>query len=239
MDQTLARRIVSDGIERFPILYNRMQAFRLRSSPALKRVVTKNHALVIEGFPRCANSFSVRAFQLSNDPARKMKIATHLHSPASILLGVKWEIPTLVLIRKPDDALPSLLSLSVQLNKTNKLFADPEMIPKHVRYWTQRYASFYERLMEVRSEVVIGEFDAVTSNFNETIMALNEKFQCKFRPFEHTEENVEKIFDSSKVHLSPSPERDALKKSFKDCYFSEENQSVRERAQQSYEAFRP
>lgn len=238
MDVTLLKRRASDFVERSPVLYNKVQAYRLRASPALKRVVTKEHEIVIEGFPRCANSFSVRAFQFNNDSDRKVEIATHLHSTSSILLGVKWGIPTLVLIRNPDDAVPSFLSLGVQLKKTDMLTTKKLRIMSHVAYWTHRYTEFYNKLIAVQSKVVVGDFDLVTQDFNQIISALNDKFQCNYLPFEHTKENVNKIFDSAKVHLSPSAERDALKDTFKEFYFSKENEARRQKAKSVYERFR-
>lgn len=220
------------------MLYNKVQAFRLRESPAHKWVITKEHEIVIEGFPRCANSFSVRAFQFSNDSGRKVKIATHLHTTATILLGVKWGIPTLVLIRDPECAVPSWLGLGVQLKKTNLLSAGKGRIRSHVAYWTHRYTEFYNKLIAVQSRVVVGDFDLVIQDFNQIITALNEKFQRNYLPFEHNKENVSKIFDAAKVHLSPSAERDALKDTFKEFYFSKENEARRQKAKSVYERFR-
>lgn len=182
MDKFLIKRKISDMLERMPFAYTRAQAFRLRGLPDRHRVITKKpHMIVIEGFRRCANSFAVRAFQSRNDPEDRMKIATYSHSPATVFLGIRWNIPTLVLIRDPDDAIPSLLGLSVQLTRDNKLLAGDHVVQGRIRYWTRRYTAFYSQLMPVSKDFVVGEFSEVTRDFTSFIEALNDKFGSKIR----------------------------------------------------------
>ena len=60
-----------------------------------------NHAtqLVIEGYPRSANTYAVVAFA-AVQPERP-RIAHHLHVAAQVLAAVDRDIPTMVLIRRP------------------------------------------------------------------------------------------------------------------------------------------
>lgn len=112
-----ARRRCSDLLEKNPRVYLSVMRLRYRRSPNYDRIISPQNDLVIEGFPRCANSFAVRAFRSCNDPANTLRIATHMHSPAQAIMGVHWKIPTLVLIRNPDQAVPSFPALAIQLNK--------------------------------------------------------------------------------------------------------------------------
>src|ERR671920_2182155 len=77
----------------------------LRTRKDLTRAVTPDTQLVIEGFPRSGNSFARRAFIMAQDePQIKNHIAHHLHVPAQVVQAARWQIPTLVLIRRPRDA---------------------------------------------------------------------------------------------------------------------------------------
>src|SRR5215211_6607259 len=74
------------------------------------RIVTPDTQLVIEGFPRSGNSFARRAFVMAqSDTQIKHHIAHHLHVPAQVVRAARWQIPTLVLIRRPKDAVLSLV----------------------------------------------------------------------------------------------------------------------------------
>ena len=63
------------------------------------RVVTPDTQLVMEGFPRSANSFARVAFNRAQ--SERVRIAHGLHVPAQVIRAARWRIPTLVLIRKP------------------------------------------------------------------------------------------------------------------------------------------
>lgn len=204
---------------------------------AISRVVHPNTELVIEGFQRCANSFAVQAFRSVNDSNQKMRIATHLHSPANVLQALRFKIPSMVLIRDPDEALVSWLALAIQLGKLPEQSLRPENQLKRMQYWTQRYTEFYQQLMPVRASIVINDFKEVVSDFGQCIDQLNQKFQTTFQRFEHTSATEAEIFKRSKVHLSPSVDRDAIKASVQGHYFSSDNASNRTHAQEVYRTF--
>lgn len=71
---------------------------------ALHRLARKNSAqavgpgtqLVVEGFPRSANTFAVLAFQHAQ--REKVRIAYNLHVPAQVIRASRWHILALVLI---------------------------------------------------------------------------------------------------------------------------------------------
>ena len=171
---------------------------------------------------------------MSNDPGRLLDIATHLHSPAHVLMGLKLQLPTLVLIRDPHAAIPSLLALSTQLKKFKGRTLSEEEKGRLVQYWTHFYCCFYERLESHRDSYVLADFRETTKDFNQVLNRLNAKFGKTYKPFAHTDEAVDEIFQSAKVHLSPSEERNQFKEAFKDIYFSVANRKFRERAQTVY-----
>ena len=151
----------------------------LRTRKDLTRAVTPDKQVVIEGFPRSGNSFARRAFIMAQgenfDVAR---IAHHLHVPAQVIRAARWRIPTLVLLRRPKDAVLSLV------------IRDPISVDQALRY----YISFYESAEKYRDAYVLGLFEEVTEDFGRVIGRLNDKFGTTFSLFRHDEENVSKLF---------------------------------------------
>jgi len=115
------------------------------------RVVTPETELVIEGFPRSANSFARVAFNRAQKGT--VRIATGLHVPAQVIRAARWRIPTLVLIRRPKDA---VLSFAIR---------DPISVEQALRY----YLSFYETVEGYSGAYVLGTFEEVTGDFGRVI----------------------------------------------------------------------
>jgi hypothetical protein len=139
------------------------------------RVVTPGTQLVIEGFPRSANSFARVAFNRAQKGT--VRIATGLHVPAQVIRAARWRIPTLVLIRSPKDA---VLSFAIR---------DPISVGQALRY----YLSFYETVEGYGDAYVLGTFEEVTGDFGRVIRRLNDRFDTSFSPFHHNERNVEAV----------------------------------------------
>lgn len=133
--------------------------------------------IVIEGFPRSGNTFAVVAFLFAQH--KNVVVAHHLHVEAQILDGVKRRIPVLVLLRNPYDAIRSLL------------VRDPDMDPVLALRW---YIRFYTICEKVREHIVVGHFEDVTSNFEQVMRRVNQRYNKKFYIFIHNEENVRKVF---------------------------------------------
>ena len=125
--------------------------------------VNKSTQLVIEGFPRSANTFAVLAFQYLQ--SKEIKIAHHLHVPSQIFRAVKWHIPTIVLIRNPIDAVASLLIRNPRLSITQSL---------------KNYIYFYEKIFEYRYSYIVANFDEVVQDYSQVIKKLNNKFDTNF-----------------------------------------------------------
>lgn len=140
------------------------------------RAVSLDTQLVIEGFPRSANTFAVAAFRQAQ--RQEMRVAHNLHVPAQVIRAVRWRIPTLVLIREPRDAVVSLV------------MRDPISVDQALKY----YVSFYEAITEYRDSFVLGRFEEVTGDFGAVIERINVKFGTGFSPFHSNEENVGRVF---------------------------------------------
>jgi hypothetical protein len=140
------------------------------------QVVKPETDILIEGFPRSANSFAVVAFNHAQGGG--MHIANNLHVPAQIMRAAEWNVPTLVLLRNPRDA---VLSYAVR---------DPISVEQALEY----YVSFHEAAADYKDSFVLGPFEEVTSDYGPVIERINEKFGTNFSPFRHTEENVAEVF---------------------------------------------
>jgi hypothetical protein len=170
----LARRKVGVYVGRHPYLFCALHGLRRGSR---SRLVSRTTQLVIEGYPRSANTFAVVAFQQAQRDS--VRVAHHLHAPAQIVRAARWRIPTIVLVREPADAVLS------------QVVRHPQ-IPVH--HALRAYISFYETIARYRSAYVVGSFQEVTKEYGAVIQRVNAKFRTDFSPFEHTGANVEKVF---------------------------------------------
>ncbi len=160
---------------RYPKLY--FALLYLMHSPRRHLAVSRDTEIVIEGYPRSANTFAVAAFLTAQ--GRPVKIAHHIHLPAQVIQAVYWKIPTLVLIRQPKDAVLSLLVREPRLSAKQAL-------------WD--YVRFYSTIRPYRSGFMLATFEQITRDFGEVTDRLNSKFGTHFLHFEHTEENLEKVY---------------------------------------------
>ncbi|MEO1352001.1 MAG: hypothetical protein AAFW84_24905 [Cyanobacteria bacterium J06635_15] len=202
--------------------------------PAAPDPVTRNTAVVIEGFPRMGNTFAHIAFKMAQP--EPVKIGHHTHAAAQVVAAAKMDIPTIVLIREPEAAIVSYLIGDF----------DPSLgIGQSLR----EYISFYKTILPYREKVIIASFDDVTSDYGSVIQMLNDKFNTNFGKFDHTEENVNRCFElieegyqyafgtvSEKVVCRPSEVRQAMKQDIQTQFYSDTFSSLRQRAETIYKA---
>ena len=129
--------------------------------------------VLIEGFPRSGNSFAVAAFCKAQK--REVDIAHHLHAPGHVIAAVKSNIPALVVIRHPDEAVPEFA-----LAKPN--------IP--VAAILRGYIRFYEPLRPFKRDFVTATFDQVHTNLGDVIRRINQRFWTAFLEFEPNPRSV-------------------------------------------------
>ena len=210
-----------------PSVYYATHRLRNRDS---EMAVSRATQLVIEGFPRTGNTFSVTAFRQAQKES--VRLAHHLHAPAQVIRAARWRVPCLVLIRNPIDA---VLSMRIRL---------PQFSASQALLY---YASFYETIIPHRNSYVLGHFEQVTTDFGKVTEQINTRFGTKFVPFEHTEENVREAFLSiEKDYLSkgqragiarPSAARKEVKESLRKELITPRNQRLIARAEAVYKSF--
>ncbi len=146
-------------------------------------VVTSNTQILIEGFPRSANTYAVLAFE--NAQPRRCIIAHHLHAEAQLILAKKYSIPAIVLVREPIEAISSLLNRDKSID-----------IEKGV----QRYIDFYSCVLMLKNYVLLASFSTVVSDFEKIISACNQRFETDFQaPVDNEKEEV-KVFSQIAEH---------------------------------------
>lgn len=198
-------------------------------------VVNDRTELVIEGFPRSGNTFTVVAFQFAQD--HRITIAHHLHASAQIKAAMARRIPAIVLIREPADAVLSWL------------IRDPHLTVAHM---LRHYIRFYTSLLACRDEYILATFEDVTGNLGLVMGKLNQRFGTTYAPFSHTADNVRKCFalveqldmedrsteSVSERHVArPSQERSGQKSTLKSQFERPRTQTLLRRAEALYNRF--
>lgn len=140
-------------------------------------LVQPDYEVVIEGYPRCANSFSVLAFERAQQ--HRMRIGHHLHAPAQVELGVRYGLPVLVLIREPLGAAASLIARHPEITAVQAL---------------RQYISFYECVQSHVDSITLADFCKITSDYAQVISGLNSKFSTNFMPYFNTPEEDAAVF---------------------------------------------
>jgi len=141
------------------------------------RLVGRDTELVIEGFQRSGNTFATVAFNLAQ--TRPVKLAHHLHAPAQIRMAVKLGVPCLVLIRDPIDTAVSQMIYESGVDARQALWS---------------WIWFYRHVEASCDAVLIADFRDVSRDFGSLIREVNERFRTNFAEFEHSEENVQRVF---------------------------------------------
>ncbi len=151
----------------------------LRLTPmGISRAITDSTDLVIEGFPRCGNTFTVTGIQFAAD--HRIQIASHVHHPSQIKLARQRGVPTLIVVRDPLDALSSYLTYG-----------------QHGRPQTviREYCSYHRELLPYLDEVLVSDFTVNVTKLSETIARINERFAMSIPPFDQSPENTQQVFE--------------------------------------------
>lgn len=164
-----ARHHLRRPLARTPYLWDAAMAVRPEKRSTLAH---RDTAIVIEGYLRSGNTFSVAAFRVAN--GSQLHVGRHLHGAPHVLRAVRMGLPTLVLVRSPRDAVLSYLIRRDTLTPHDALL---------------EYIDFYRTAWPVRDGFVVGLFDEVTKDFGRILDRVNARFGTSFRRYEPTPEN--------------------------------------------------
>ena len=129
------------------------------------RVLGPDTDIVIEGFPRSANTFAVTAFELAQE--RPVTVAHHLHAAAHVVRAAQAGVPVIVLVRAPEDAIASVVARKPSLDPAAAAAA---------------YLRFYEGVAAVLDACVVAEFRQVVDDFGGVIERTNRAYGTTFTP---------------------------------------------------------
>lgn len=138
-------------------------------------ITTSTTEIVIEGYPRSANTRMVAAIRLTC--GRNVRIAHHVHGSAQILRGVRLSIPTVVLIRNP-------LAATVSLIVRDKNIA--------IRQALRDYVNFYKPILPIKDKIMVVGFEEIVNEIDSVIENILNRFNIKFTRLErlHVDEKM-------------------------------------------------
>lgn len=134
--------------------------------------ITSATRLVIDGFPRSANSYAMQAFiQAQGDDNRVC--AGHAHSPAILVRARHMKIPAMLVIREPAAAVASLLQFMPYLTPGLAISS---------------YINFHRALLPSRHDLYVADFDLIVNDYGRVISDLNARYGAQFLPYVKTPE---------------------------------------------------
>jgi hypothetical protein len=194
----------------------------------------RDTAIVIDGFLRSGNTFSVAAFMVANGP--DLHVGRHLHGAPHILRAVRLGIPTVLLIRRPADAVRSYLVRRPTLTPADAVL---------------EYLDLYTTTWRARHGYVVGVFDQVVTDFGSVTDAVNQQFGTSFARYLATPENDAAAFaiveemnrrecrgEVVETHVGrPSAERELRKEEIGELMLRPRVQSLLARAEDLYSTY--
>ena len=199
-----------------------------------RRWVSRTTEIVIEGYPRSGNTFAVVAFRLAQ--GREVEIAHHLHAAAQIKRAARLDVPAIVLIREPSEAILS------------QVVRDPHV---SMRWALRSYIRFYSTVVPYLENAVVAPFATVTSDLASIIRMVNTRYGTAFKEFVPSEDalnSVRQTVDRNGQRDSirtgwdyrlgvalPSEQRRRWKESRRTEYLDERNKPLRLTAELLYE----
>ena len=196
--------------------------------------VRRTTEIVIEGYPRSGNTFAVVAFRLAQ--GREIEMAHHLHAAAQIKRAARLDVPAIVLIREPSEA---ILSVVVR---------DPHA---SIRWALRSYIRFYSTVVPYLEKTVVAPFATVTSDLASIIRMVNTRYGTAFKEFVPTEDALSSVrqtvewmgqrdsmmtgWDYRRSVALPSEQRQRAKEARRTEYLDERNKPLRLTAESLYE----
>lgn len=139
--------------------------------------IRRDTELVIEGYPRSANSTTVHGFLERQD--RPVRVAHHKHHAAQLIRAVRWGIPALALIRDPRGAILSRLALSQEAcRRTGRTGRGAAL---GFRDAAVAWEAFYRAILPHGDRLLIVPFERATADLDGVIDDLNRRFGTSYR----------------------------------------------------------
>lgn len=158
------QRKIRNFISTTPALYIPLRKLRRSDS-----VVTRDTKLLLEGFPRCGNTWAEMAIR--HACPKPIQMAHHSHAAAHVSYARRFGVPTLILFREPDAAVRSLLAMGARNMTAEDAFGE--------------YVAFYRSVLSIpRENIIFASFEDVTQRIGEVLECLNKRFDFDFFVFD-------------------------------------------------------
>jgi hypothetical protein len=128
--------------------------------------------LVVEGFPRSANTYVVAALYETN-PQLRGRVAHHLHSYRSVMEGARRGLAVVVLVRAPLDAVASLIQRYPDLS---------------ARLALRQYIAFHRRLLPLLPSLIVIPFDRAVAHLDTVVAEIDERTGLGLAPYDRSSE---------------------------------------------------
>ncbi|WP_269542308.1 hypothetical protein [Cerasicoccus fimbriatus] len=192
--------------------------------PVRGRMPDRSTQLHLTGFPRSANTLAMR---MLHEFFPALAISTHIHTIASLKLALKYNIPTVVLVRDPVSTITSLVVMRANgdasyVSTFIRDYVDyNEYVESHLDSFT--IFSFYELVSEPKKLVRLVA-ETVRLDFDET--NFDRRMAKVYKVMDIAEDNRE-------AHVSqlPNADKERLKKEYVKLV---ESHPLFERAQRVY-----
>jgi PAS domain-containing protein len=170
----LAHRAVA-GLSTRPVLY---YGVRRLTGTYDHLCIRPDTELVIEGYPRSANSTTAHGFLERQD--RAVRVAHHKHHAAQLLRAARWKTPAIALIRPPRAAIVSGFALAEEGRRRR---GGPGGRGSHVTFEdaARAWRLFYRAIRPYRDAFILAPFGWVTTDLEGVIQAVNDRFGTAFQ----------------------------------------------------------
>ncbi len=125
------------------------------------RVEQVEYDLLVDGFPRSANTFATMAFRHSQ--GNSFKVLSHVHVPIYALVALRRRAPSVVLVRQPRETLLSWIICCWYLRRS-------------IHFGLSSYIDYYKTLLPHLDRLFVADFDWITGDFPEVVRAANRHF---------------------------------------------------------------
>lgn len=179
---------------RIPFVYKILFIFSHSLDTYHRQIVTKNTDLCIEGYPSSGNTFIYFLIKSLNP---SLRIGNLTHSIANVKLALKYNIPCVVLIREPLEAISSRI-VRFKQNIVHKKYIE-------------EYIDFYKIVLDSKEKVIVINFNQIKENLTESIRLISKQTNFPF-PLNLLEERVNevKIFLKVRGYEDGNPENISL-----------------------------
>tara|TARA_B100000963_G_scaffold302596_1_gene275576 strand:- start:18269 stop:19021 length:753 start_codon:yes stop_codon:yes gene_type:complete len=143
----------------------------------LKNLVKKDTDIVVEGFPRSANTYLSTCLEEANK--KELKLASHLHDIVQLYFGKKYSIPIFIVFRKP---LESLISFKMKFPKSD------------LNTMSNIYIKFYSYAIENSDHINFIDFSDATTKTDIVVEKILSSLPSKSRSGKILKVDQRKVF---------------------------------------------